>query len=215
MRSQWIPVSASALVIGVMALLLGSVLNPTDSGDSVGQTLRVVADQGPRWVAVAVLYFCASIAMTLGLPTILSLFRRRARWLGMAGTGVLSLGVIGMSGYAMLMVFLHALVKANAINMENIDTATSDLGLSIFLYVWIGGFVGGVLLIALALWRAGETPRWVPVLMLVFIGLFPVSSHIGRLGSALQVFALAVAFTGIAMAATSPTTLDAPRPALR
>ncbi len=32
MRSEWIPLSASALVIGVMALVFGNLLNPAQSG---------------------------------------------------------------------------------------------------------------------------------------------------------------------------------------
>jgi hypothetical protein len=45
---------------------------------------------------------------------------------------------------------------------------------------------------------------WVPVLLLVFVGLTPVAGELGKVGQLLQLMALAVAFTGIAMAATSP-----------
>ena len=47
------------------------------------------------------------------------------------------------------------------------------------------------------------TPRWVPALLGLFVLALPFSSHLGRVGSAVQVLALAVAFTGIAMAAVT------------
>jgi hypothetical protein len=72
-----------------------------------------------------------------------------------------------------------------------------------FLFTWIGGFYGGVLLIAIALLVGRSVPRWVPALMVAFVAVFPFSSTLGRVGMAAQVLALALAFTGIAMAAVS------------
>ena len=46
-------------------------------------------------------------------------------------------------------------------------------------------------------------PRWVPALLVVFVALLPFAAQLGRVGSAVQVLALAVAFTGIAMAAVT------------
>jgi MFS family permease len=204
MRSEWVPLSASALVIGVMALLLGSVLNPTQGADSLAQALHVVDREGGQWLAVAVLYFGSSIAMTLGLPTLLSLLAHRGRTLGYFGVGVFSVGVIGLAGYAMLMVFLHALVTTDALRTGKLDEVIGERGFGVFLYGWLVGFLLGVLLIALALLRARTTARWVPLLLLVFVVLLPFSSMLGRVGSALDVLCLVVAFTGVAMAATSP-----------
>jgi formate hydrogenlyase subunit 3/multisubunit Na+/H+ antiporter MnhD subunit len=103
----------------------------------------------------------------------------------------------------MLMVFFRALVKAGAIVSTAVETAGQDQSLTWFLYAWIGGFYGGILLIAIALFLSRTTPRWVPVLLGLFVLVLPISSQLGRVGSAIQVMALAVAFTGIAMAAVS------------
>ena len=75
MRSDWIPLSASALVIGVMALVFGSLLNPADADASSADTMRIVSQEGGRWLGMAVMYFGASVALTLGLPALLSLRR--------------------------------------------------------------------------------------------------------------------------------------------
>jgi hypothetical protein len=203
MRTDWVPLSASALVIGAMSLLFGSVLNPADAGASTGETLQVVSDQSARWLAMAVMYTFASVTLTLGLPAVLSLFLSRGRRLGLTGVVLLTIGAVGTCGYAMLMVFFRALVVAGAVRGKGLDQVTADKGLTVFLAGWVGTFYGGVLVLAVALLVARTTPRWVPALMLVFVVMLPFGSHLGRVGAALQVLALAVAFTGIATAAVS------------
>jgi hypothetical protein len=203
MRTDWVPLSASALVIGAMSLVFGSLLNPAEAGSSTAQTLRIVEEDSGRWLAMAVMYFLASVMLTLGLPAVLTLFERRGRKLGLAGVSLFAIGAIGTCGYAMLMVFFRAMVVSDAIKSAPLDRVTDDAGLAIFLQGWIAGFVGGVLLIAIALFVSRSTPKWVPVVLVAFVLAFPVSSQLGRVGMALQVLALAVAFTGIAMAAVT------------
>lgn len=203
MRSDWVPVSASALVVGALSLVFGSLLNPTEGGQSTVQTLRVVEDGSGRWLAMAVMFFFASLALTLGLPVFLTLLERRGRRLGLVGIGVFTLGVVGTSGYAVLMVFIRAMVEAHALKPKPLEAAANDTGLVWFLYVWIAGFYGGVLLIAIALWMARTTPRWVPILMIVFVVMLPIAGQLGHVGGAVQSLALAIAFTGVAMASVT------------
>jgi hypothetical protein len=203
MRSDWIPLSASALVIGVMALVFGSLLNPADADASSADTMRIVSQEGGRWLGMSVMYFGASVALTLGLPAMLSLFTRKGRRIGLVAVAVFSIGVIGTSGYAMLLVFFRALVKAGAIEDAKLEQVTADNGLGIFLYGWIAGFYLGVLLIAIALFVAKQTPTWVPVVLVIFVALFPFSAQIGKVGQVAQVMGLAVAFTAVAIAAVN------------
>jgi hypothetical protein len=203
MRSEWIPLSASALVIGAMAMVFGALLNPQDAGESASQTLRVVTMNDGRWLGMSVMYFGASVALMLGLPALLSLFTERGRRTGLLAVAVFSVGVIGLAGFAMLLVFFRALAEAEAIQSARLQDATTDLGLNLFLYGWIAGFYLGLLLVAVALFLARKTPLWVPALLVVFVALFPVSEQLGRVGQVLQVLALAVAFTGVAIAAVN------------
>ena len=203
MRSEWIPLSASALVIGAMAMVFGALLNPQDAGESASQTLRVVTMSDGRWLGMSVMYFGASVALMLGLPALLSLFTQKGRRTGLVAVAVFSVGVIGLAGFAMLLVFFRALAEAEAIQSARLEDATSDLGLNVFLYGWIAGFYLGLLLVAVALFLAKKTPVWVPVLLVVFVALFPVSEQLGRVGQVLQVLALAVAFTGVAIASVN------------
>jgi hypothetical protein len=203
MRTDWIPLSASALVIGAMSLVLGVLLNPSEAGQSAAETLQVADQAGGRWLGMAVMYFLASVALTLGLPCVLSIFGRRGRRLSLTGATLFLVGAIGTCGYSMLLVFFRALVRHDVIRRSRLDEVTDDSVLRVFVNVWIAGFYGGVLLLAVALFVARVTPRWVPSLLLVFVAMLPIVGHLGRVGMAVQVMALAVGFTGIAMAAVT------------
>ncbi len=206
MRTDWVQVSASALVIGAMSLVLGTLVNPVQAGQGAGATLRVVESSGGRWLAMAVMFFVASVTLSLGLPAVLSLFTRRGRGAGLVAVCVFAVGTIGLSGYAMLMVFFRALVDRDALKVSGagLDQVTRDAGLGIFLYGWIACFYGGVILLVLALFVAHRTPTWVPVMLLVFLLLSPFASSLGRVGATVQILALAIAFTGVAVTAASP-----------
>jgi hypothetical protein len=204
MRWDWIPLSASALVIGVMAMVFGALLNPVPPGGDAAETVATVALASGRWLGMAVMYFLASVALTLGLPAVLSLFIERGRRVGVAAVIVLSVGIIGTSGYAVLLVFFRALVRGEAIRTGGLERVTSDVGLGSFLYGWIGCFYGGVLLLGLALLVARRTSVWISVLLFVFVALLPFAGSLGRVGQVMQTLCLAFAFTGVAMAAVQP-----------
>lgn len=202
MRTDWVPLSASALVVGVLALVFGALLNPLGAGDA-GQAIRIVSQESGRVLGMAVMYFVASVAMTLGLPAVVTLFRERALRLGVTAVAVFLLGAIGTSGYAMLLVFFRALVVRGNLRGSDLDAVVEDNGLSVFLYGWIAAFFLGLALLAVALFVAKRTPVWVPSLLLLSVALFPVSRQLGKTGQILQLFAMAVAFTGMAIAAVS------------
>lgn len=198
---EWVPVSAASLVTGAMALSFGSLLTP--SGDSSLETLRIVEQQDGRWLAVAAIYFVASVALTLGLPSVLFLLTTRGRVLGAISCIVLSVGFIGTAGYAMLMVFFRALVKTDSIRGQGFTEVTEDIGLSIFLYGWIAAFYVGELLLALALLHAGTTPRWVPILLLAHVVSLVVASLLPDPVAKASILLTAFAFAGVAITAVN------------
>jgi MFS family permease len=204
MRTDWLPLSASALVIGAMALVFGVLVNPGNGDGTAAETAAIIRDEGGRWLAMAVMYFLAAVALMLGLPSILTLFTRRGRRMGLFGVGVFSIGVLGTAGYAVLMVFSRALIDRQVIeDPARMDDVIEDAGLAAFLFGWIVCFIVGILAIAIALFLARKTPKWVPVALLAFVAMFPFSGELGRLMMAVQVLLLAVGFTGIAVAAIS------------
>lgn len=202
MRTDWVPLSASALVVGVMALVFGALLSPLGA-EGGGQTIRIVSQESGRVLGMAVMYFVASVGLTLGLPAVVTLFRERATRLGVAAVAVFLIGAIGTAGYAMLLVFFRALVVRGNLSGGGIDDVVEDNGLAVFLYGWVAAFFLGLALLAVALFVAKRTPIWVPILLLVSIAMFPLADMLGKPGQILQLFAMAVAFTGMSIAAVT------------
>ena len=203
MRSDWVPLSASALVIGAMLLVLGTVLDPAPPGASAGETFDALVREEGRWQASAVMYALASYALTLGLPTLVTRVGRAGRTLGLTAIAFVALGVIGTWGYAMLLLVVRAAVIHDVVLRPEMGRLGHDPTLALFLDVWVAALYGGVLLLAIALLVARSTPRWVPVLLVVFVALLPVGGHLGRVGTAATVMVFAVAATGIATSAVS------------
>lgn len=219
MRSEWVPVSAAALVTGVMALVLGQMLNPGGSESSPAAQMVVAAQYPGRWLAMSILYFGGAAALVLGMPAVMTLFpERKGRGLGITGVGVFTVGCVGIGGLSALMLMFRALalqtLKDGPVHAREIQLVTESLkepGLLVPLYFWIYGFVAGVLLIALGLFRAKRTPAWVPGLLMAFLALqvvMPFVGHgtAGRVLSSVGLILLAGGFTGMATNAASPRT---------
>ena len=199
MNTNWVPVSASALVIGALSLWLGSLLLPPT--DDARATLDLVDQLDGQWLAIAMLFFLAGIGVLLGLPAIIVLFVPKVRWLGMTALAVFVVGASGTTGYAMLLVFLRALVQGDAIVPEAFNAAVSEPGLWGFLIAWIGAFYLGELLLAITLLRARTTPRWVPLLLLAHVAVLPVSNALPEWARDGSTLLLVVGLVGIAVTA--------------
>ena len=208
MRPDLIVLSASALVVGVLCLVLGAALNPADAGSGLTAAIQAASRQTEEWLAMAVLYFLASAALTCGMPAVLSLFQDRGRRLGTVGVGVLTVGVIGTCGYAVLIVFAQALAHYDAWRVDGLDAALQDPALGVLLWSCAAGFYVGALLVALALLVSRATSGWVPALLLVFVLLMPFGQLLGEVGQVVRLMALALAFTGIAIAAVGRSQLQ-------
>lgn len=183
MRFDWVPYSAASLVLGATALSVGSLLLPSYA--EAAMTVQMTQGQGGLWLGVAVLYFVAAVTLTLGMPSILTLFNVRGARFGLTAVGIFTAGAAGTAGFAMLLLFVRALVMNDAIPDATTLDVTRDTGLTGFLYVWIAAIVLGELLLAIALLRARATPRWIPALLLVHVVLLPTGPYLPEfIGSA-------------------------------
>jgi hypothetical protein len=205
MRIDWVPYSAASLVLGATALSVGSLLLPSYA--EAATTVQMTEEQGGLWRAVAVLYFVAAVMLTLGMPSILTLFQVRGARFGLTAVGIFTASAAGTAGFAMLLMFARALVENDAIDQTTVMDVTHDTGLTGFLYVWIGTIVVGELLLALALLRARTTPRWIPALLLVHVVLLPIAPYLPDfIGSASPLLiVVALSGLGILAAAQRPT----------
>lgn len=208
--------SAAALVTGVMALVLGQMLNPGGSESSPAGQMAVIADYPGRWLAMSILFFGGAASLVLGMPAVMTLFTgRRGRGLGLAGVVVFTVGCVGVGALAGLMLMFRALAL-EALNtgtavtgdIQLVSAALEDGGLVVSLGVWVYGFMIGVLLIALGLVRSRRTPVWIPSLLGGFLAVQVVIQFLGegtdaRVASALGLVLLAGGFTGVATQAAA------------
>ncbi|HET9501624.1 MAG TPA: hypothetical protein VFO98_15325 [Marmoricola sp.] len=201
MRLDWISASAAALIIGSFSLVLGFLLNPLSQEQSIAQSLGDIDMATSQWLASAASLFFASVGMTLGVPALLSLLAPRFRRFALVAAGVFTFGTIGMSGYGFIMMFLRALALSDALVGGKVDDALKNAGLASFLGIWLGCFLLGLVLLAVGMLRVDSVPRWVPVLLLLFVLSQLLPDVGGDIGTVVQFLALAVAMTGAALAA--------------
>ncbi len=214
MRSDWVPFSAGALVTGALALVLAQMLNPAGSDESPAAQLVVAADSPGRWLAMSILYFFGSMALVLGTPAALTLFDGRGRIAGLTGIVVFTVGCLGVAAISSLMLIFRALAISAVRDPGDVDanvalvtTSLENPELQVMLGIWIYGFLTGVLLVAIGLFRAKVTPPWVPALLLLFLVIYAVGQMTdtgGTVLSQLGLLCLAAGFTGIATSAASP-----------
>ena len=201
MRIDWVPFSASALVAGATALSVGALLMP--SSDGANESLQIVQDQSGTWMAVAGLYFFASVALTIGLPSVLTLFDRRGARTGLTALAVFTVGCVGIAGFAMLLAYFRALALTDTIDAAAVEQVTQDPGLAVFLFGWIGAFYLGELLLGVALLLAGTTPRWVPVVLLIHVALFPLARLLPEAVQPLTALLITVGLAGVGISANN------------
>lgn len=206
MRIDWVPASAASLVAGVIALALASVLSP--AGGTAADSLELVHDKDGRWLAVSVLFFVAAVALTLGLPAVLSLVQRRGTVLGLLGAAIFLVGCLGTAGYAMLLAFFRALALRDAVRADALDEVVADPGLNAFLLSWVAAFYLGELVLAIAVLRAGTAPRWIPSMILAHVATLPLTAVIPALEGRWTIVLMAVGFAGLAITANSLRTPD-------
>jgi hypothetical protein len=199
MRVDWVPFSASALVAGATALSIGSLLMP--QAEDAQDMLRLANHDGGQWMAVSLLYFASSVALVIGLPSILTLFDRRGLKTGLTALGVFTIGCVGIAGFAMLLVFFRALAVTGSVDPGAIDQVGSEAGLAAVLFGWVGAFYLGELLLAVALLMAGTTPRWIPGVLILHVALFPVSSFLPEDVQSLTSLLITVSLSAIGITA--------------
>jgi hypothetical protein len=196
--------SASSLVIGAISLGFAAVLSPTPTGGDAAPVLTVSLASDNRAISMAVALCLGSVGLLLGIPALSAPFAQRARRLGGVAVVIYSLGVLGGTGYAAVLVILRMLVTHGALGPDGLARVLEDDALVMALGGWVSCFYVGAFLLGVALIRARRTSAWVPVLLLATVALLPFVSMIGHVGQLFQVMLFVVAMTGIATASISP-----------
>ena len=172
MRIDWVPFSASALVVGASALSVGALVLPQAGIPS--SPLWIIEEQPSSWLVVSGLYALASISLILGMPAVLSIFDLRGARAALVGSSLFVVGCVGTAAYAVLLAVYRALSSGDRF-VAGLRDLADDTGLAVILYGWVLSLALGELLLALALVQAQRVPRWIPALMVLHVGLSPLA----------------------------------------
>lgn len=167
MRTEWLALSAAALVVGATALFFGSHLTPRPVGD--GHVARLVAADPDLWVTSAVVLLVAAFGMLFGISCVGALVRGRGFGVGVVAMGCIALAAVVLAGFSMQLVLLRGLTLSGAVETAALGDALRDPLQQVLLKGGFGAFYVGEVLLAWALWIAGTTPRWVPALFVVHV----------------------------------------------
>lgn len=130
-----------------------------------------VQDQQGHWLTGAMGFFFASAGLTLGVPAILAAAPRRGRRWAQTGAALLSVGFVGLAGFAFLLLAMRALVDIDAVTAAELTQLTDDGPVTVLMGVWLGALYLGELCVAVGCVLAGpaRVPRWIPAGMVLHV----------------------------------------------
>jgi hypothetical protein len=200
MGATWQQWSAASLASGAVLLVLASLMLPADGAD-VASIIASVQDDSGRWVMAAFANLVASVALTLGLPSVLALLTGRARRFGLVAVGVWAMGTIGLAAYAALLIFFRAVVPVVEMTPAEAAQVADDRTLLAFVLAITVAFLVGELLTAIALLRARALPVWVATLLMLHALVATVAEQLPPVVERAQVLLFGVAIMGVAVRA--------------
>jgi hypothetical protein len=149
-----------------LALLLGTLISPTDSTDNAPQ-LRAAAAHGGRWEAAALLELLAAALFPLAVGGIVHLVRRRGSGLANLGALLGGLGTIGLAAIAFRHLFIYGLAGIDhAAALHALDRVDNTVGIVMLPCMFAGPLA--LITISGAASRAGYVSRWVVAGAIVF-----------------------------------------------
>jgi hypothetical protein len=152
-------VTALALPALPVALLIGTLISPTDSTKN-GPQLAAAAAHGARWQAAAAFEVLGGVFLALATAGVVGAVRRRGVGLANAG-GVLGvLGSLGLMAIAMHHFLVYGLADADrAVALHSLHRLDNGFAGPIAFPLMLAGPLALILLAGAAV-RAGLAPRW-------------------------------------------------------
>jgi len=192
--------AAVGLAGAVVTSAVWTLLEPAFPSDLVERLAAI--DEGGTGAAVSAAFFPLSqafmLAAVLGIGHLL---RRGAPLLSNLGTSLAVLGVLGHCVFAgaMLMTVTMAADEANRELYADLVGDFESSPMIAFAAVGLLGTVLGLLLLSIGLWRARVTPRWVPVVLWLFLVVEFVGSALSEYATYASLVCLGIAFGALAL----------------
>jgi hypothetical protein len=200
---HWLFTVGALLLAGPILFDLGYALHPTLPMDVEAALADVVDVRTQHAAAKAMVAFGGLLMIALFVIYRRWLVPSRGRAVATVGTALLALGLaansLSQSTHGYLLYWASAPEVDPAAGVDVVSEAESATALvTLPVSFWsVPVFAVGLVLVAVALWRAGSVPRWVPVGMVV-AGV--AAGAIGTGPLMLGVLALDVAVHGTALA---------------
>ncbi len=161
--------AAIGLVLGPLALLIASIVEPDTSDDGAAYLAEVAKHTGALQVST-ILYLIGFTALVAGVIGIVHMIRERGVVLAHVAGLVAAVGLVFFVGLVATGVYDLSLAE-NAARAEAVKAydGVDDYVVSYFVFIpaLLGTFLG-LLLLSVAAWRARFAPTWVPIV--VFLG---------------------------------------------
>lgn len=162
-------VAASLATCGVLTVI-SVLLMPDFSGSDV-QRLQAIA-AAPATAAVSALLFVASqLPFAVGLAGVAHLLRDRTPVLAALGVVLAVLGGFGHAVYGGVNLVMLQMAKdpANATVHADVLSGAGSGPAVPFMAMGLLGTVLGLVLLGIAVWRAGVGPRWLGPVLILFV----------------------------------------------
>jgi hypothetical protein len=157
-KRREVVVAVICLVLGSVGQLVQFVVTPVSEGESAHPT----AMQAATWLDLTILFFLPALVVVAYLANARS---TRLGWVGAVtaiGTTVPGIAYV-LAPDVLLVEAIHGHVTAQGINAYN-NSGVVEVATVVFLI----GHVLGLVLLAIALWRAGSIPRWAAICLAVY-----------------------------------------------
>ena len=167
---RWV---AGVSLIGFAVMLVAQdVVGPRTPDDPAGQYAAVAADRGGM-VASSIFLLVSSILLVPAVFGILHLLRERGVTLGHIGG---ALAIIGALGHVGVMTWQLVLVEITKVGDRDamyalIDRLDNSTIVAVIVFPMILAFALGLLLLAIALWRARFVQGWAAILVVAAVAL--------------------------------------------
>ena len=192
--------AAIGLIAGPLLFFLDTLIDPAWAEDDAAYLAEIAAHRNAN-ITAEVVATLGSLVLIPGTIGVMRLMRGRRITLGQAAAGLVTIGLIGIT--ASLPFNLVDVAMADFENRDAMVALRGDLEESgaisaYWLFFFVGGFVCGSILLAIALLRRRIVSIWSPILLIVATVLLPVMGG-ERLWSAVSLVILAAAFAPLAM----------------
>jgi hypothetical protein len=187
------------LASGAVLVVLGALAMPPTS--EVGQVVDAIQMQDAAGLMASASFFLASVALTMGLPAILTLIPVRRQTAGMVGLWIWAIGTIGTSALAAFLVLFRATVRVVELSPEQVERLGRDPVVGLSLLFVVGAFYLGELVVALVLLRSPTVPSWVPILLLLHLVVAAFNNLLPPNLQGLQAVVLGIGLMGLSVKA--------------